>query len=103
MKKPKNSLDEQAWRRAMDNSKPRVATPYEWEEYEKEAGKNMARISFEENAETIEHRLTSFLQEAKFGNAQVHLNSDALVIEYNDLVTGVKRWELLAHIAKNNS
>ena len=30
-----NTLQEQAWKRAVENKRPKVATPYEWEEYEK--------------------------------------------------------------------
>ena len=31
------------------------------------------------------------------------MNADALVIEYNDFGTGVKRWETIARVEKNNS
>jgi len=33
-----NTLQDQAWKRARENKRPKVATPYEWEEYEKQNG-----------------------------------------------------------------
>jgi hypothetical protein len=33
-----NTLQDQAWKRAKENKRPKVATPYEWEEYEKQNG-----------------------------------------------------------------
>ena len=31
-----NTLQDQAWKRARENKRPKVATPYEWEEYEQQ-------------------------------------------------------------------
>ena len=31
-----NTLQDQAWKRARENKRPKVATPYEWEEYERQ-------------------------------------------------------------------
>jgi len=33
-----NTLQDQAWKRARENKRPKVATPYEWEEYDKQNG-----------------------------------------------------------------
>ena len=33
--KTPNTLQEQAWKRAVENKRPKVATPYEWEDYER--------------------------------------------------------------------
>ena len=30
-----STLRDQAWKRAVENKRPKVATPYEWEDYER--------------------------------------------------------------------
>ena len=48
--------------------------------------------------------IESFLREASHRHPSVlHLNSDGLVIEYNDIETGQKRFETISVMRKNNS
>ena len=57
-----------------------------------------------ENADSVCFRIQSFMIEARNNPAPVlHMNSDALVIEYNSYDTGHKRWETISEVAKNNS
>ena len=51
----------------------------------------------------IADRIGFYLQEAKNGEAQLHMNADALVIEYNDAESGDKRFEIISILEKNNS
>jgi len=48
--------------------------------------------------------IESFMREASPRNPCVlHMNSDALVIEYNDIETGHKKFETISVLRKNNS
>ncbi len=38
--KTPNTLQEQAWKRALENSKPNAGTPHDWEDYEQQKNKN---------------------------------------------------------------
>ena len=38
--KTPNTLQDQAWKRAMENSKPNAGTPYDWEDYEQQKDKD---------------------------------------------------------------
>ena len=58
-----------------------------------------------ESPDTVIFRIESFMREAdlhKFSPV-LHLNSNALVMEYNDAETGHKRFEKIAEVKKNNS
>jgi len=58
-----------------------------------------------ESAETIVFRISSFCTyEARPNPAPIlHMNSDGLVLEYNDAETGHKRFEKISGVKKNNS
>ena len=34
--KTPNTLQDQAWKRALENSKPNAGTPHDWEDYERQ-------------------------------------------------------------------
>mgnify|MGYP003327217307 FL=1 len=63
----------------------------------------MNRPTLKMNAGAVADRIGFFLQESRDGFARLHMNSDALVIEYNDKVTGHKLWEVISTVEKNNS
>ena len=58
-----------------------------------------------ESVDTVKFRLESFMREADFykSTPNLHMNADALVLEYNDWETGHKRFEKISDIRKNNS
>ena len=57
-----------------------------------------------ENADSVCFRIQSFMMEARNNPAPVlHMNGDALVLEYNDAETGHKRFEKISGLKKNNS
>jgi hypothetical protein len=58
------------------------------------------------NAENIAFRLRTFcVYEADVEKfmPKLHMNSDGLVLEYNEKGTGYKRFEKIAGVEKNNS
>ena len=55
------------------------------------------------DAGKVSDRIGFFVQEARDGFARLHMNSAALVIEYNDKVTGHKLWEIISNVEKKNS
>ena len=58
----------------------------------------------QDNPKTVSNRIALYFGKARLDPAPVlHMNSDALVIEYNDYGTGHKRWETISRVAKNNS
>ena len=63
----------------------------------------MYRPTLKLDAGKVSDRIGFFVQEARDGFARLHMNSDALVIEYNDKVTGHKLWEIISTVEKNNS
>ena len=63
----------------------------------------MSRPTLKLDAGKVSDRIVFFVQEARDGFARLHMNSDALVIEYNDKVTGHKLWEIISTVEKNNS
>tara|TARA_Y200000002_G_C22489991_1_gene582604 strand:- start:289 stop:480 length:192 start_codon:yes stop_codon:yes gene_type:complete len=63
----------------------------------------MSRPTLKLNAGAVADRIGFFLQESRDNFARLHINSDALVIEYNDKVTGHKLWEIISTVEKNNS
>ena len=63
----------------------------------------MSRPTLKLDAGKVSDRIGFFVQEARDGFARLHMNSDALVIEYNDKVTGHNLWEIISTVEKNNS
>ena len=60
--------------------------------------------ALQEDPKTVSNRIALHFQRAKVIPAPVlHMNADALVMEYNAFDTGYKRWETIASVAKNNS
>ena len=60
--------------------------------------------ALQEDTKTVSNRIALHFQRAKTTPAPVlHMNADALVIEYNSFDTGYKMWETIASVAKNNS
>jgi hypothetical protein len=58
----------------------------------------------QDNPKTVSNRIALHFSKARLDPAPVlHMNSDALVIEYNSYATGHKRWETISEVAKNNS
>ena len=57
-----------------------------------------------ENADSVCFRIQSYMIEASRNPAPIlHMNANALVIEYTDAETGHKRFEKISDIRKNNS
>ena len=57
-----------------------------------------------ENADSVCFRIQSYMIEASNNPAPIlHMNANALVIEYTDKETGHKRFEKISDIRKNNS
>jgi hypothetical protein len=60
--------------------------------------------ALQEDPKTVSNRIALHFERAKTIPAPVlHMNADALVIEYNAFDTGHKKWETIARVAKNNS
>ena len=60
--------------------------------------------ALQEDPKTVSNRIALHFQRAKtIPTPVLHMNADALVIEYNDYGTGHKKWETIARVAKNNS
>jgi len=58
----------------------------------------------QDNPKTVSNRIALHFGKAKSDPAPVlHMNADALVIEYNDFGNGQKRWETISRVTKNNS
>ena len=58
----------------------------------------------QDNPKTVSNRIALHFSKARLNPAPVlHMNADALVIEYNSYDTGQKRWETISEVAKNNS
>lgn len=62
-------------------------------------------IKFSKPAEAIEWQIGVWLKEADVEKFEpiLHVNHDALVIEYNEKGTGYKRFEKICELEKNNS
>jgi len=59
-----------------------------------------------ESAETVVCRISAYcMYEANLDKfkPKLHMNNDGLVLEYNDKVTGHKRFEKMSGVKKNNS
>jgi len=60
--------------------------------------------ALQDDPKTVSNRIALHFSRARLDPAPVlHMNSDALVIEYNSYDTGHKRWETISEVAKNNS
>ena len=60
--------------------------------------------ALQENPKTVSNRIALHFSKAKVEPKPVlHMNADALVIEYNAFDTGYKKWETISKVAKNNS
>lgn len=58
----------------------------------------------QDDPKTVSNRIALHFGKAAVDPAPVlHMNADALVIEYNSYATGHKRWETISQVAKNNS
>ena len=57
-----------------------------------------------DDPKTVSNRIALHFGRAKSDPAPIlHMNADALVIEYNSYATGQKLWETISQVAKNNS
>ena len=60
--------------------------------------------ALQDDPKTISNRIALYFSRAAVDPAPVlHMNADALVIEYNSYATGQKCWEKISEVAKNNS
>ena len=58
----------------------------------------------QDSPKTVSNRIALHFSKARLDPAPVlHMNTDALVIEYNSYATGRKVWETISRVAKNNS
>ena len=58
----------------------------------------------QDSPKTVSNRIALHFSKARLNPAPVlHMNADALVIEYNSYATGHKVWETISQVAKNNS
>ena len=58
----------------------------------------------QDNPKTVSNRIALHFSKARVDPAPIlHMNADALVIEYNSYDTGHKRWETISEVAKNSS
>ena len=58
----------------------------------------------QDDPKTVSNRIALHFSRAQVEPRPVlHMNSDALVIEYNSYATGYKCWETISEVAKNNS
>ena len=60
--------------------------------------------ALQDDPKTVSNRIALHFSKARLDPAPIlHMNADALVIEYNSYDTGHKRWETISEVAKNNS
>ena len=60
--------------------------------------------ALQDSPKTVSNRIALHFSRARVEPKPVlHMNADALVIEYNAFDTGYKKWETIARVAKNNS
>ena len=60
--------------------------------------------ALQDDPKTVSNRIALHFGRARLDPAPVlHMNADALVIEYNSYDTGHKRWETISEVVKNNS
>ena len=58
-----------------------------------------------DSADTVLFKIEAFMRDADFFKSvpRLHINSDGLVMEFNQLGTGYKRFEKISGVKKNNS
>ena len=60
--------------------------------------------ALQDDPKTVSNRIALHFSRAQVDPKPVlHMNADALVIEYNSYATGYKCWETISKVAKNNS
>ena len=60
--------------------------------------------ALQDNPKTVSNRIALHFSRARVEPKPVlHMNADALVMEYNAFDTGYKKWETIARVEKNNS
>ena len=60
--------------------------------------------ALQDDPKTVSNRIALHFGRARLDPAPVlHMNADALVIEYNCFDTGHKRWETISEVAKKSS
>ena len=60
--------------------------------------------ALQDDPKTVSNRIALHFSRAQVEPRPVlHMNADALVIEYNSYATGHKLWETISEVAKNNS
>ena len=60
--------------------------------------------ALQDDPKTVSNRIALHFSRARVEPVPVlHMNADALVMEYNAFDTGYKKWETISEVAKNNS
>ena len=63
--------------------------------------RKISMSALQDNPKTVSNRIALHFGRARLDPAPVlHMNADALVIEYNCFDTGHKRWETISEVAK---
>jgi len=66
--------------------------------------RKISMSALQDDPKTVSNRIALHFGRARLDPAPVlHMNSDALVIEYNSFDTGHKRWETISEVAKKSS
>ena len=66
--------------------------------------RKISMSALQDNPKTVSNRIALHFAKAKTDPAPIlHMNADALVIEYNSFDTGHKRWETISEVAKKSS
>ena len=66
--------------------------------------RRISMSALQDDPKTVSNRIALHFSRARLDPAPVlHMNADALVIEYNSYDTGHKRWETISEVVKNNS
>ena len=66
--------------------------------------RRISMSALQDDPKTVSNRIALHFSKARLDPAPVlHMNADALVIEYNSYDTGHKRWETISEVAKKSS
>ena len=66
--------------------------------------RKISMSALQDDPKTVSNRIALHFSRARLDPAPVlHMNANALVIEYNSYDTGHKCWETISQVAKNNS
>lgn len=66
--------------------------------------RKISMSALQDDPKTVSNRIALHFGRARLDPAPVlHMNADALVIEYNCFDTGHKRWETISEVAKKSS